>query len=209
MIRTHYILTGMKSRRNPELSKHEILESAFRVIHRKGFKAASVNDILAGTGLTKGAFYHHFSSKNAVCDAIMDGVAQAIQEMWSVPLDGQDDPVSGLQDILVAYARDMDDESVNLGCPLNNLAQELSPTDERFRKRTMEIYDGWRSIIADALRRGQRAGTVNPAVDPHSTATYFVAALTGGRGMAKNAQSKDILIACADHLGRYLETLRA
>jgi AcrR family transcriptional regulator len=189
-------------------SKQQILAAAFRVIHQKGFNRASVKEILADTGLTKGAFYHHFASKEAMGKAILDEIEGAIGSVWLEPIEALDDPITGIQEAMRAYAGSLSAEEVALGCPLNKLALELAPTDDFFRVRIKQIYDGWRSALADALRRGQRAGTVSQMIDPMGAATFFVAAQTGGRGLAKNAHNADILSVCADHLVRYLDTLR-
>ncbi len=195
--------------KDAERSRSQILQSALHEMHCKGFQASSVNTILAVTGLTKGAFYHHFPTKQSLGYAVLEQIKLRIQRVWLDPLDGCDDPLSKLQELLDAASKGMVDDDVRLGCPLNNLAQELSSEDEDFRTRIAALYDFWRKNIAEALRRGQKAGHVNLAVDPLSTATFFIASLTGGRGLSKAVQSKEIFEVCSDNLGRYLESLRA
>ena len=198
----------MKQTRDPERTRNRILESALREIHRKGFKAASLSGILAETGLTRGALYHHFANKRAVGFAALEWVKEHVTETWLRPLEGCPDPITRIREVMIALGSRLQKEDIELGCPLNNLALEMSPIDEEFRIRVVEIYDLWRKGVAAALRLGQSNGTVNPAVDPLSTATFFVAALSGCRGLAKAARSSDLLLSCADNLSRYLETLR-
>lgn len=204
-----YILVGMKKKKNPEKSRNDIIDAALTVIHQKGFKAASLNDILSDTGLTKGALYHHFPNKNALGYSILDRVRDMIQDTWLTPLEGHHDPITGLQEAMLSAGAELNEADIMFGCPLNNLAQEMSAIDEDFRIRFVELYDFWRNGIAAAIRRGQQNGTVVKTADPVSTATFFVAALTGGRGLAKTTQNFEILVSCADNLIRYLETLRA
>ena len=58
--------------RQPDLTRQRILEASFAEIHRQGFQAASVANILTTTGLTKGALYHHFPSKKDLGLAVID-----------------------------------------------------------------------------------------------------------------------------------------
>jgi AcrR family transcriptional regulator len=62
------------SKRDPDHTRRGILAAAFAEIHRQGFQAASVANILADTGLTKGALYHHFPDKKALGLAVIDEV---------------------------------------------------------------------------------------------------------------------------------------
>jgi TetR/AcrR family transcriptional repressor of nem operon len=199
----------MRITRDPDRTRTVILESALREIHRKGFGAASLRDILAETGLTKGAFYHHFANKQAIGYAALELLEEMVKTAWLSPLEKSGDVVTCLQDLLRSAAAALTDEDIILGCPVNNLAQELSMADEGLRQRLVSIYDQWRRGIADALRRGQAAGIVGRNIDPLSTANFFVAAVSGARGLAKAMRNREILEGCADSLNHYLEGLRA
>lgn len=168
-----------------------------------------MRDILAETGLTKGAFYHHFPNKQSIGYAALELLEEMVREAWLRPLEGSEDPVTSLQDLLRTAAAALTDEEIVLGCPVNNLAQELSVAAEGLRQRLVSIYDLWRRGIADALRRGQAAGKVGRNVDPLSAANFFVAAVSGARGLAKAMRNREILEGCADSLNHYLEGLRA
>ena len=206
---TRYIMFGMEKRiKNPVRSRRILLESALREIHHKGYKAASVTNILASTGLTRGALYYHFPNKRALGFAALEGIEENIRTTWVERLQECDDPITALQDMVRTDCSHLTDEDIALGCPLNNLAQEMSALDDEFRQKVVQIYNTWRQAIADSLRRGQQKGTVNKAIDPVSTATFLVASLSGGRGLAKTAQSSEMLAVCTDNLARYLETLR-
>jgi len=194
--------------KNPARSRRILLESALREIHHKGYKAASVTNILASTGLTRGALYHHFPNKRALGLAALEGIEQNLRTTWVERLQECADPIDALQDMVRTDCSQLSDNDIALGCPLNNLAQEMSALDDGFRRRVVQIYNTWRQLIADTLRKGQQEGKVNKAIDPVSTATFLVASLSGGRGLAKTTQSAEMLAVCTDNLARYLETLR-
>jgi len=91
---------------------------------------------------------------------------------------------------------------------LNNLAQELSPLDEGFRKRIEGVYTAWRESLDAAFARGIKAGKVRRDTSPRIVAAFVVAALAGIIGTAKNAQSEELLKEAGEGLFDYLDSLR-
>src|SRR5690242_9524204 len=80
-----------------------------------------------------------------------------------------------------------------LGCPLNNLGQEMAPLDGRFRQRVSATFETWVDGFAKVLAQGQREGTVRKDVDARRFATFLVAAIEGSFGLAKSSGSKAML----------------
>src|SRR5262249_31804784 len=94
------------------------------------------------------------------------------------------------------------------GCPVNNLAQEMSPLDEGFRQRLEKIYAAWRLAFKTALANGIQAGTGRKDASPVKGAAFLVAALAGIIGTVKNAQNPQLLREAGDALLDYLDSLR-
>lgn len=190
-------------------TRRKILESAFHEIHRNGFQAASLNPILERTSVTKGALYHHFPNKQTLGYAVLDEVIKdTVLQFWLRPLEEYNDPIDGLQRLVSEAGKNISNEDVLLGCPLNNLCLEMSPINDGFRQRVNQIYELWREAFARVLRSGQANGTVIKSIDATDCATFIVASLAGCRSLAKSAQSRDVLTACGQNLIRYMETLR-
>ncbi len=190
-------------------ARQKILEAAFAEIHRSGFQAASVQNILKNTGVTKGALYHHFPGKLSLGYAVVDEIVRAyIDNVWIQPLAQTDDPISTLQQILRQSGEQMTPDDISLGCPLNNLAQEMSPIDAGFRERVERIYRDWQSAVASAMRRGVDSGVVRSDADPEKVSLLFIAMLEGCISMAKSAQNIDVLLQCGGGVLEYLESLR-
>ena len=190
-------------------TRQRLLAAAFQAMHRDGFRAAGLNAILAETGLTKGALYHHFPSKMALGYAVIDGpLRDYVEDWWLKPLEGADDPLEGLAKIIRSRLRRDLPAMLKLGCPLNNLAQEMAPVDEGFRQRVEALYRDWRRRLARALRHGQHAGTVSTAIEVDVTAAFIIAALQGAFGQAKNAQDMDVFRECLEGFSEYLNSLR-
>lgn len=198
----------MQTKRDPERSRRILVDAAMKQFHEKGFHSASLSDILADTGLTRGALYHHFSDKRELAFAALDRVERWVHETWIDPLAGSDDPVSALKSAMWRAGEQLAEDDIRLGCPANNLAQEMSAVDDVFRLRIGGIYEKWRKSVAESVERGKSSGNIAPDVDPEAVGAFFVAALTGSRGLSKNARSRDVLKLCAGQLVRYLEGLR-
>jgi len=195
--------------KSPDLTRQKLLEAAFAEIHRNGFQAASLTQILADTGLTKGALYHHFPDKKALGLAVIEEMVRpALAALMFAPLADTRQPLATLQALLAGKAAEDDPTVVTLGCPLNNLMQEMSPVDEGFRLQLNGVFQDWVGVMAAALERGRTAGEVRSDVDPEATAFFIVSALEGCIGMSKNTQSVTAYRGCLGQLHRYLDTLK-
>ena len=179
--------------RDPERTRQRLLQAGFREVYRYGFQSAGLDAILAATNVTKGALYYHFESKDALGYAIIEEViAKFPRDRWLLPLQRSEDkdPIDALIGIVQAIpARPKD---VKRGCPLVNLAQEMSQLDEQFRKRLETIFHTWQEGIATALRRGQSQGTVRRDLVPEETASFLIAMVEGYEVLAKNAQDAKV-----------------
>lgn len=193
--------------RDPARTRDHLVAAAFAEMYRCGYRGADLSGILSRTGLTKGALYHHFGSKTGLGHAVIEQViAQITTDKWLAPLDDVDDPIDALKAI-VAETR-LDPEAVSGGCPLNNLAQEMSPLEEGFRLRLAQIFADWIGGVADALRLGQINGKVRRDLDARDTATFFIATYEGYISLAKTAQSAELLASGVRQLDAWLESLR-
>jgi len=198
----------MRRLRDPERTRKVLLQAAFREVYRSGFQGAGLDTILAATGVTKGALYHHFDSKEALGYALVEEViAEITRDKWLRPLHRSTDPIGTLIGIVMGTSVRVED--VRYGCPLNNLAQEMSPLDEHFRKCVARVFYDWHEAIASALRRGQEGGTVRRDLDAGQTASFLIATYEGYTSLAKNAQDVNVLTAGIKSIVEWLRSLRA
>ena len=195
--------------RNPAATRARLLEAGFDEVYRRGFQAASIDDVLRRVSVTKGAFFHHFGTKTKFGYALVDEViAGMIRAQWVEPLATSLDPLTTIGDAFENGAKVLAKSRVNLGCPLNNLAQEMSPLDDGFRLRTQQVFELWMQTYEMALRRGQTQGTVSKEIDPHGVAFALVAEIEGILSLSKNSQNPAALSVGAQNLRRRLDALR-
>lgn len=191
-----------------EITREKILDAAADEIYRVGFQAASLCDILNKLGISKGALYHHFPSKLALGYAVLDDVLLGkIGNAWDAAL-SQEDPIEGLCALLESEAQVMSGMRLTCGCPINNLAQEMSPVDEGFRQRIEKIYRVWQRRIQNALAGAQQRGVLREDFDPGEVAYFIIASIQGAIGLAKNAQDCSIFRSSIKGLSGYLKNLK-
>lgn len=202
--------TRKRRRRAPDETRREILDAAFDEFYRNGFQAGSLDAVVARAGVTKGALYHHFPDKSALGYAVLEEVVrEPLLAAYLEPLSRSEaDPLTALQDVLRRRADDFREIGIAFGCPLNNLTQEMSAVDEGFRERISSTLEAWSAAFADALRMAQESGHVRSEIDVERVAGFVVAAVEGSFGMAKNADSVEVLRSNLEVLADFLETLR-
>jgi TetR/AcrR family transcriptional regulator, transcriptional repressor for nem operon len=196
--------------RDPERTRERLLQAGYREVYRSGFQSASIDSILAATNVTKGALYYHFESKEALGYAIVDEVvAKLPRDRWLLPLQQSKDkdPIDAL--IGVVQAIPTRPRDIKGGCPLVNLAQEMSQLDEQFRKRLQTIFHAWQEGIASVLRRGQSQGTVRRDLVPEETASFLIAMVEGHEVLAKNSQDVKVWNTGIRNIVGWLNSLRA
>jgi len=201
----------MARSKTPEDTRQSILGAAFQEFYRNGFQGGSVNKIVETAGITKGALFHHFAGKRELAFAVIDEIIEPIlKARWLAPFVESADPIASLQQAIRQRVKDDIKSGAFLqGCPLNNLAQEMSPLDEGFRARIDALYDAWREGIAEAMSAGRKAGKVRKDASPREVAALVVAAQMGIWGTGKSSRDDDLMIQAGDALCGYLETLKA
>jgi TetR/AcrR family transcriptional repressor of nem operon len=173
--------------RDPDRTRERLLEAGFREIHRQGFQPASLEAIVDSAGVTKGALYHHFPGKQALGYAVVDEVlGRLLHEHWLGPIEHAADSLDAL---IATIRKASQSKTVELGCPLNNLAQEMSGVDDGFQQRIAELYRRWEAGVARALQRGQAQGGVRRDVDVAVAATFVVASLAGALPTGTNLET--------------------
>ncbi len=197
----------MKSRQADQ-SRSTLLQAAFCEIHRKGYQAASIADILQDTGLTKGALYHHFPTKQSLGLAVIEEViGENLAKLLFEPIRQSDDPVEALLHLISHVDKKVAPDFVMLGCPLNNLMQEMSALDPEFKSSLNGILKRWRDTVEWALVSGQKRGDIRSDVDAKSAALFIVSAWEGCIGIAKNLQSNSAFKSCMKQLHGYVMSL--
>jgi TetR/AcrR family transcriptional repressor of nem operon len=161
-------------------TREQILDAAGRLIHRRGFHNTSVDDILRESGVGKGNLYYYFKSKDELGYAALERTLERIQEevLEKVFAPGTD-PWTKLDRFLSYPVERVRSEGGVGGCPLGNLALEMSDVHEGFRRRLTDAFSTVRSMIEETLGEGRRQGTLRTGTDIPRLAQFLIAGFEG------------------------------
>lgn len=197
-----------KKTRNLEKSRKEILEAAFPLVFARGFQGVSIDDIVNQTSLTKGAFYHQFPTKLELGYALVDEVIKPmIIDRWIKPLEGFENPLEGILKQMKTLIGKASPEELRLGCPLNNLVQEMAPIDTGFRDRLEASLTLWIDEMEVHIKRAKKEGYLKNDVNTRHVAHFVVMTHEGFYGMLKGLHDPKAFDALFDSLKRYFQTI--
>src|SRR5262245_4111427 len=194
-----------KAAKAPDATRRKILEAAFAEFYKNGFQGGSLNQIVEAAGTTKGALFHHFAGKQELGYAVLDEITgPLLTQRWLAPLTDSTDPIADIKKAFRQYVKqDIESGHFVQGCPLNNLAQEMSPLDEGFRTRIDKLYAAWRKCYADALAAGIKAGKVRGNVRAADAAALIVASQMGIWGTGKSSRSRELMAQAGEAVCSY------
>jgi AcrR family transcriptional regulator len=188
----------MKPKKRPRdlaETRRQILDAAFNEVHANGFHASSLDAILERTRLTKGALFHQFASKLELGYAVVDEVlAPMTQARWVEPLAAFENPLEGILHLLDVNIGDAPLAMLALGCPVNNLIQEMANTDREFQRRLRRLVEAWIDGIEAHVKRGQASGHVRKSANARSVAEYVVTSHEGVFALIKVLGNKRVLV---------------
>ena len=160
-------------------TRDQIVDVAARLIHLQGYHCTSLDDVLRESGVGKGNFYYYFKSKEELCYAIIDRVTERFVATTLGPAfaDPTGDVLAQLSAFLDTVLEAQRQRNCVGGCPMGNLASELSDVHEGFRQRLADVFLRWRLGLAEALERARAQGQISPAAEPAALAEFLVAGL--------------------------------
>jgi TetR/AcrR family acrAB operon transcriptional repressor len=160
-------------------TRSRILEAAGQVFARKGFRAASLDEVAAAAGLTKGAIYWHFRSKNDLFFALVEARFQEHTAPLHREIDGvivAGDPRAAMTALLSAVMARLRADADWPRLYLEFMSQAREP---EIRELLARFYEASWETGAAHVATLQRAGMTNPALDSQSLAIFWGALVDG------------------------------
>lgn len=187
-------------------TREQILDAATRLMHVSGYRGTSLDDVLRESGVGKGNFYYYFKSKEELGYAILDRIVRGFVERTLEPsfADPSRPPLDRIHRFLDGVLETQRQRNCVGGCPMGNLASELSDVHEGFRRRLAEIFTRWRERLTEALREAQSDGSLAPACDAGRLAQFLVASLEGAILMSKVTKEIQVMETCVGELKVHL-----
>jgi TetR/AcrR family transcriptional regulator, transcriptional repressor for nem operon len=194
-------------------ARDKILDAALTLVRTRGFTATTVDDLCAAAGVTKGAFFHHFESKEAL------GVAAA--QHWSkvtsgffaeAPYHCHDDPLERVLGYIALRRDILKGELPEFTCLVGTMAQEVHQSSPAIAAACDASMSGHAAtvepdIAAAMQQRGLDAAGAETGWSAASFALHTQAVLQGAFILAKAKGGPAVAEESVDHLSRYLRLL--
>lgn len=188
-------------------ARARLIEAARRLVRHKGFAATSVDDLCAAAGVTKGAFFHHFPSKDALGVALIDDWTETTGAMFAAhPYNSLPDPLDRVFAYLDLRREILGQPVPEFSCVAGTTVQEAYESSPAIRAAAeRSIRSGFGHVLPH-LEAALEAHPV-PGVTAEGLAQQFQVATQGGIILAKALADPAPARAAFDHLERYLRLL--
>lgn len=188
-------------------ARARLIEAARRLVRHRGFAATSVDELCAAAGVTKGAFFHHFPSKEALGVALIDDWTQTTGVMFaSHPYNFLPDPLDRVFGYLDLRREILAQPIPDFSCVAGTSVQEAFESSPPMRSAAeRSIRSGFGHVLPH-LEQTLAANPV-PGVTAESLAQQFQVATQGGIILAKALNDPAPAREAFDHLERYLRLL--
>ncbi|GAA5087784.1 TetR/AcrR family transcriptional regulator [Chryseobacterium ginsengisoli] len=192
-----------------EATRLNILQKAFELIYSKGYQTTSVDEIIATTKVTKGAFYYHFKTKDEMGLAIINELMiPNFKNTFIEPFQSVVNPIDTIYNLMYYLLIENENLKVEYGCPASNFTQEMAPWNIDFTKALNELSLQWENAMIDAIEKGKENGTIKSNVNSKEVAVFVLSGYWGVRNLGKLENSKGVYLVYLKGLKSYFDTLR-
>jgi len=186
-----------------------ILEKAFELIYSNGYQTTSIDQIIATTKVTKGAFFYHFKTKDEMGLAIIEELLKPVlTSNFIKPLQKEQNPVKAIYNLMHNLLIKDKFLKAEYGCPAANLTQELTPWNTEFRKVLAELIQQWMKVMTGVLEKGKLTGFIREEVHSKQVTLLVLSGYWGIRSLGKLEGSKKVYFSYLKEIKNYLEGLQ-
>lgn len=187
-------------------ARGRLLEAAVDLIRTKGYTATTVDDLCAAAGVTKGAFFHHFDSKEHLAVEAADHWSTTTSALFAAAdyhlLATPKQRVLGYIDLRASL---IDGPPEAFTCLVGTMAQETFATHDAIRDACADsIFDHAATLEVDLDAALTGTSRVD-GIDAAGLARHVQAVLQGSFVLAKAANDSSVVTESLDHLRRYLD----
>ena len=188
---------GKKSK--GELTKDKILAEAACLMHKKGFEATTINDLVKATGLKKGCLYFHFSGKDELSLAVLEKAKADFFTFLDSLLEGKT-PGDRLNNLFRGLQDAQRDMGFSGGCIFGNTALEMGDKDENLAAFVRGVFDELTEKVRKVVKAAQVTGQVRKDIAAGTLARHIVMAIEGGIMLTRLEKNEKPLKDCVDSL---------
>ncbi len=198
--------------RDGSATRQRILDSAHDIIIERGYAATSIDEILGASGATKGAFFHHFESKEGMADALyqqyLSGEERTFEETFRRAERLTHDP---LQQVLVTVGL-LEEmfiplEAPHPGCLMASFVYQNDLMTPERKVQGAHVFLMWREAISGKLQEAEKLHEPRSPLDHDATADMLQLIFEGGFIMAKVLEDAGLIVRYLRVFRSYLESV--
>ena len=187
-------------------TKQRLIDTAMRLFHERGYSATGVAAILKEAGVRSGSFYHFFGSKESLLIAVLEKYVELLFPAVMTPAFSQtEDPIERIFAVLAGYRQMLLGAEFSLGCPVGNLALEMSTGHCEVRDLVLLNFRNWCSAIEKCLQ--QAADRLPLDLDFKRMSQFVLTVMEGGIMQARAQQGIEPFDASVQVLRDYFDRL--
>jgi TetR/AcrR family transcriptional repressor of nem operon len=185
------------------ITRDKLIRTASELIRRKGFIATRIDDVCEIAGVTKGAFFHHFKTKEDLAEGCLIAWQQAMSEtLKSAPFQKEANPterVLGAMDLFISV---LDDPKMLKSCLVGTTVQETSETHPQLRATAHDCFQLVRELFQGMLDEACR--NTKATVDTASLADLWMSAVQGSLILYKASRDPAVIRRTLEHVKQYI-----
>jgi TetR/AcrR family transcriptional repressor of nem operon len=189
-------------------TRNKLLDAAMGVIRTKGYNATSVDDICQMAGVTKGSFFHHFQSKEALAVAAAAHFSAMADTLFSnAPFREVEDPLAQLLGYIDFRIAMFQGGIAQYTCLLGTMVQETYATHPAIRDACDQYISAHAEWVAQTIEAAKARYAPQADWRAESLGFFTQAALQGAFILSKAKPTPEIAVESLQHLRRYIEML--
>ena len=189
-------------------AKAKLLPAAIKVVRAKGYTATSVGDLCREAGVTKGAFFHHFRSKDDLAVAAANYWSEVTGALFAnAGYHNREDPLDRVLGYIDFRRELIQGDAAEFTCLVGTMVQEIYGDKPQIRAACEASIFGHAEVLEADIAEAMRKYRVKGDWIPKSLALFTQTVLQGAFVLAKAKGDAKVALDSIDHLYRYVELL--
>jgi len=197
-----------KTRKRSKSSRNELLMAATQLFWEKGYAETRMHDVLVLAGVSTGAMYHHFRSKEELLLGVLDRLTENLVSVLLAPVwEKEKDPIERIFRLLGKYREAIVGSKFSFSSPVGRLAMEISPEMVEAHKKIAANFESWSSSVRKCL---EAAGKRLPrGLDLRALSRFVLAVMEGAVMQSRAYKSIEPFDQAVAQLSNYFDKLMA
>lgn len=156
-------------------TREHLIDIGLELMHRNGYNATGLSEILKAADVPKGSFYHHFASKEDFAAAALEKyVAREREHAANVLSDSKTPPLKRLKRYFKDLVKTHGQEAKIPGCMMGRFSLEMAAESSELRKRISTSFASWQHRIAVVIHQAVEQEELPANTDPESLAGFLL-----------------------------------